>query len=126
MSVKLKYQPVLDLGKEFGIIDGYVDEVEGKLKIGGVAHTQFEKDKIWDAIKAVGGENPIDVVADIKVAETGYYHKHVVKSGESLSKISKKYFKDSMKYMKIFKANTNILIDPNVIHPGQELVIPNP
>jgi nucleoid-associated protein YgaU len=30
-----------------------------------------------------------------------------------------------MKYKEIFTANTHILKDPNLIHPGQELVIPN-
>jgi nucleoid-associated protein YgaU len=30
-----------------------------------------------------------------------------------------------MKYKEIFAANTNILNNPNVIHPDQELVIPN-
>ena len=29
------------------------------------------------------------------------------------------------RYMQIFQANTNVLKDPNVIHPGQKLVIPN-
>jgi len=126
MSVKAKYQPALDLGEKFGIKEGYVNEEEGKLKMGGVAKTQFEKDKIWDAIKEAGGENPMDVEADIKVEETSYYHKHVVESGESLSKISKMYYRDPMQYMKIFEANRDILKDPNMIHPGQELTIPNP
>lgn len=30
-----------------------------------------------------------------------------------------------MKYTAIFDANRNILKNPDVIHPGQELVIPN-
>jgi len=30
-----------------------------------------------------------------------------------------------MKYKAIIEENTNILKDPDLIHPGQELVIPN-
>ncbi|NQX78923.1 LysM peptidoglycan-binding domain-containing protein, partial [Gilvibacter sp.] len=41
------------------------------------------------------------------------------------SKIAKHYYKDPMKYQAIFEANTDILKNPDLIHPGQELVIPN-
>ena len=36
----------------------------------------------------IGGENPEDIKADIKVADTSVYHRHVVKSGETLGKIA--------------------------------------
>lgn len=125
MSIKQKYQPVLDLGEKFGIKDGYVNEEAGKLKIGGLAATQYEKDQLWDLIKATGGEQPTDIEADIKVAETGYYTKHTVEKGESLSRIAKKYYRDPMKYKAIFEANTDQLKDPDLIHPGQVLTIPD-
>lgn len=125
MSLREKYNNVLQLGEELGVKDGYVEEVDGKLKIGGIANTQYEKDQMWDKIKASGGENPSDIEADIKVENTDYYTKHVVSSGESLSLIAKKYFKDPMKYTAIFEANKDLLDNPDVIHPGQELTIPN-
>ncbi|RMG74910.1 MAG: LysM peptidoglycan-binding domain-containing protein [Bacteroidetes bacterium] len=126
MSLKAKYQPVLDLGEEFGVKDGYVEEREGKLRIGGTAQTQYQKDLMWDKIKEIGGESPIDLVADIKVETTDYYHKHTVGKGDTLGKIAKKYYGKAGAYMKIFNANTNILKDPNLIYPDQELVIPFP
>ncbi|HKK80528.1 MAG TPA: LysM peptidoglycan-binding domain-containing protein [Phaeodactylibacter sp.] len=126
MSVKAKYQPVLDLGEKFGVKDGYVEEVDGNLKIGGTAKTQYHKDLMWDKIKEIGGEQPSDLQADIKVENKDYYHKHTVQSGESLSKIAKHYYGDASKYMLIFNANTDQLKDPNLIHPNQELTIPFP
>ena len=126
MSVKAKYQGVLDLGEQLGIKDGKVTEEGGVLKIKGEAKTPYEKDLIWDKIKAVGGENPSDIKANIAVADSPVYHRHVVKSGESLSKIAKHYYGDAMKYKQIFSSNTNILKNPDVIHPDQVLVIPNP
>ncbi|TPN89092.1 LysM peptidoglycan-binding domain-containing protein [Aquimarina algicola] len=123
--VKSKYQPVLDLGQELNIQNGDVSEENGTLKIKGTAQTQYEKNVLWDKIKEIGGESPSDIVADIDVADTSIYHKHTVKSGESLSKIAKHYYGDPMKYKAIFEANTNILKNPDVIHPDQELVIPN-
>ncbi len=123
--VKSKYQSVLDLGQKLNIQDGDVSEENGTLKIKGTAKTQYEKNQLWDKIKEIGGESPSDIMADIKVADTSVYHRHTVKSGESLSKIAKHYYGDPMKYKAIFEANTNILKNPDVIHPDQELVIPN-
>ncbi len=125
MSVKAKYQPVLDLGEEFGIQDGYVKEEDGTLKIGGVAATQYEKNVMWDKIKEIGGEMPSDIQANIKVADDSVYHRHVVQKGETLGKIAKHYFGDAMKYKEIFEANTDKLKNPDLIYPDQELVIPN-
>lgn len=125
MSAKAKYQAVLDLGQELGIKDGDVSEDSGVLKIKGVANTPYEKNALWDKIKEIGGESPSDIKANISVADDSVYHRHTVKSGESLSKIAKHYYGDAMKYNKIFDANTNILSNPDVIHPDQVLVIPN-
>ncbi len=123
--VKAKYQGVLDLGQKLNIQNGDVSVENGTLNIKGTANTQYEKNQLWDKIKEIGGESPSDIVADINVADTSIYHRHTVKSGESLSKIAKHYYGDPMKYKAIFEANTGILKNPDVIHPDQELVIPN-
>lgn len=126
MAVKAKYQPVLDLGEKLNIQNGDVNEENGVLKIKGTANTQYEKDILWDQIKAIGGESPSDILANITVADESVYHRHTVESGETLGKIAKKYYGNASKYQQIFSANTNILDNPDMIHPGQELVIPNP
>lgn len=125
MAVKAKYQDVLDLGESLNIQNGDV-QVEGDmLKVWGTANTQYEKNLIWDKIKEIGGENPSDIMADIKVADESVYHRHVVKSGETLGKIAKHYYGDAMKYKEIFEANSDTLKNPDLIYPDQELVIPN-
>ncbi|MGA9238386.1 LysM peptidoglycan-binding domain-containing protein [Robiginitalea sp.] len=125
MSVKDKYQSVLSLGEKLGAKEGKVVVEDGVLKIKGTVKTQYEKDILWDEIKKVGGEKPSDLLANIIVEDTSVYHRHEVKSGESLSKIAKHYYGDMMKYKAIFEANTNLLDNPDMIHPGQVLVIPN-
>ncbi len=122
--IKQKYQSVLDLGTKLNVQNGDVSEENGVLKIKGTAKTQYEKNIIWDEIKAVGGQNPSDIQADIRVSDESVYHRHTVKSGETLGKIAKHYYGDPMKYKQIFQANTNILKNPDLIHPNQELVIP--
>jgi nucleoid-associated protein YgaU len=125
MSAKAKYQSVLDLGNSLNIKDLEVREENDVLKVKGTTKTQYEKNLIWDKIKEIGGQNPSDILANIKVADESVYHRHTVKSGETLGKIAQHYFKDASKYQAIFKANSDILKNPDLIHPGQELIIPN-
>lgn len=125
MSVKAKYQPVLDLGEKLGIKNGDVSEENGILSINGTANTPYERNILWDKIKEIGGTELTDVRASIKVEDETVFHKHTVVSGESLSKIALKYYGNAGKYNQIFEANTDILKDVNTIHPNQVLVIPN-
>ncbi len=126
MSLQVKYNTVLSLGKELNIQGLNIKEDAGKLNLSGTVNTQYEKDKIWDKIKEVGGEGQKEVSADIKVLNADYYHLHTVESGENLSKISKQYYKDAKSYMKIFEANKDQLTNPDIIKVGQKLKIPNP
>ncbi|MDN3723706.1 LysM peptidoglycan-binding domain-containing protein [Aequorivita sp. SDUM287046] len=123
--IKSKYQSVLDLGEKLNIQNGDVKEENGQLKVWGTAKNQYEKNLLWDEIKRVGGENPTDIMADIKVADNSVFAHHTVKSGESLSKISKHYYGDANNYNAIYEANKGKLKSADLIHPGDELVIPN-
>jgi nucleoid-associated protein YgaU len=125
MAVKDKYQSVLALGEKLNVANGKVEEVDGVLRVWGTVRNPYEKDQLWDAIKAVGGANPTDIAADIQVADSSHYAVHEVVKGDSLSKIAKHYYNDMMKYKAIFEANRHILDDPDKIEVGQVLTIPN-
>lgn len=126
MAVKDKYASVLSLGEQLNVQNGRVEEQNGILRIWGTVQYGHEKDQLWDAIKAVGGVSPTDLVADIQVANPDIYAMHTVQKGESLSKIAKHYYDDMMKYKKIFDANRDQLNNPDLIEVGQVLRIPNP
>ena len=51
---------------------------------------------------------------------------YTVKKGDYLSKIAKQVYGNANKYNIIFEANKPMLKDPNLIYPGQVLVIPPP
>jgi LysM repeat protein len=123
--MRAKYQSVLDLGQELAIKNGDVKEENGVLHVTGTAKNQYEKNLLWDAIKKAGGDNPTDIMANISVEDTSIYATHTVEKGETLGKIAKHYYGKPMKYVAIFEANKNILKSADIIHPGQELVIPN-
>lgn len=125
MSTTSKYQSALNIGEKLGVSGGKVEEVNGVLHVSGQVDSQYEKNQIWDAIKEAGGSSPTDIVADITVTNTGYYAKHTVKKGESLSKIADHYYEDMKDYKKIFEANRDILNNADEIEVGQVLTIPN-
>lgn len=49
---------------------------------------------------------------------------YTVKSGDSLSKIAQQYYGDAQQWKRIHQANLDQIKDPNLIHPGQKIVIP--
>ncbi len=99
MAAKEKYASVLSLGEQLNVQNGRVEEVNGILRVWGTVQYGHEKDQLWDAIKAVGGSHPTDIVADIQVANSDVYAMHTVTKGESLSKIAK-HFSDARGYVK--------------------------
>ena len=50
---------------------------------------------------------------------------YTVVSGDSLSKIAKKFYGDASEWKKIHAANIDKVPNPDLIHPGQELTIPD-
>jgi nucleoid-associated protein YgaU len=50
---------------------------------------------------------------------------YVVKKGDYLSKIAKEVYGDAKRWPEIYEANKELIgDDPNLIHPGQKLLIP--
>lgn len=64
-----------------------------------------------DAAPAATGENP-------------YTQWYEVKKGDTLWKIAKEHYGDGNLYPEIFKANQDVLSDPDKIQVGQKLRIP--
>lgn len=50
---------------------------------------------------------------------------YTVKSGDSLSKIAKHFYGDANKWKKIHAANADKIPNPDLIHPGLQLTIPD-
>jgi nucleoid-associated protein YgaU len=57
---------------------------------------------------------------------TPAFKTYVVVAGDSLSKIAKREYGRASDWKRIFEANQDILKNPDLIHPGQKLKIPNP
>jgi nucleoid-associated protein YgaU len=51
-------------------------------------------------------------------------HTYTVVAGDSLSKIAKRHYGDANKWPRIYEANRDQIKNPDLIHPGQLLKIP--
>ena len=49
---------------------------------------------------------------------------YTIVSGDSLSKIAKKYYGDAMKWNTLFEANREVIQNPDLIYPGQVIRVP--
>ena len=49
---------------------------------------------------------------------------YTVVAGDNLSKIAKRFYGNANQWKRIFEANRDILDNPDLIRPGQELIIP--
>jgi nucleoid-associated protein YgaU len=134
-SLKQKYQSALRVIEQEDVRLQNLHVQDNKLFIRGTAPSEEVKNKVWDQIKLVN-PNFDDVTADITVdnsraqgatvggGESQNNQSYTVKSGDTLSKISKQFYGDSDEYMRIFYANRDKLKDPDKIQVGQNLVIP--
>lgn len=101
-----------------------VDFDKGSVTLFGTCDTQSTKEK---AVLIAGNTRGVDKVngdnlnAPPAEEEIEFY---TVKSGDSLSKIAKKYYGNGAKYPVIFEANKEVIENPDLIYPGQRLRIP--
>jgi nucleoid-associated protein YgaU len=117
-----KYQSLIDMANSLGISGLDVSDGEGFTKITGAAGSAADKQKLWDEYERLDpGTRSGDLVLDVSAPEAAAVT-HTVQSGDSLSKIGSHYGVD---WHAIHEANRDLIgDDPDKIHPGQELKIP--
>ena len=100
-----------------------VQVTDGKATVTGDGLSQEAKEKILIAIGNISGIGSVEdqVKTSAPAAESQFY---TVKSGDTLSAISKQVYGIANLYNKIFEANKPMLKSPDKIYPGQVLRIP--
>ena len=134
-ELKQKYQTALNLADREQIEFYNLHVQDNKLYIRGIAPSLEARNKFGEQLRLVN-PNGDDVIAEIDIRETQAQAAvaggqttpqvvtHTVKSGDTLSKISKEYYGNPSEYMRIFYANRDKLSDPDKIRVGEELTIP--
>ncbi|MGA8406937.1 MAG: LysM peptidoglycan-binding domain-containing protein [Candidatus Acidiferrales bacterium] len=133
-QLKAKYQSVLNFMQAQNVRLENLNMADNKLYIRAEAPSQDVKNRVWDQIKLVDPTFS-DLTADIDApaaaaaaasagGPSSSARTYTVQPGDSLSKISKQFYGDANKYMKIFEANKDKLSDPDKVRAGMDLVIP--
>ena len=125
MSVQEKYQSLLELANQNGTTYN-LSEADGVLHIDGNAPSAEAKQQIWDEYNRIdpdfrSGDLVLNVSVGADAAAGGGGHTYTVEAGDNLSKIGQKY---GLPWKAIYDANRDIISNPDLIHPGQELKIP--
>src|SRR5688500_12381439 len=71
-----------------------------------------------------GGTSTAPTATQPTTTPIGSGRTYVVVKGDSLSLIAKREYGDANKWRTIYEANRNLIKDPDLIYPGQELKIP--
>jgi nucleoid-associated protein YgaU len=122
-QLKQKYAPVIAAIQSFAEFGAKVDAVDlagEQLHIKATVPSQVIANRVWDVIKQVD-----PTYSDLKheiVTAGGAAQPYTVKSGDSLSKISKLFYGDANKYNTIAQANG--IANPDLIRAGQQINVP--
>ncbi len=133
-QLRSKYQPALTVADQQQIQFTNMYVQDGKLVVSGIAPSEEAKNAFFQQTTLIdGGQGELN--ADIRVDQSRAQaatagggnsggESYTVKSGDTLSKISKQFYGDSDEFMRIFYANRDQLNDPDKIQVGQQLQIP--
>lgn len=132
-ELKTKYDRALKTITDSGVSLQNLHVQDNKLVIKGRAPSETAKGQVWTAVKAVD-PTYADLLMDLTIDSSlpqpkaapaaASAQSYTVAAGDTLSKISKQFYGDANKYMKIFEANRETLKNPDTIKPGQVLKIP--
>lgn len=126
MALRAKYQQLIDAANQSGVSNLQVREQNNVLYIDGDAPTEDVKKNLWDMYNKIdpdyrAGDLVLNINALAGGTATPATQEYEVVSGDSLSKIGKKY---GIAWKEIYEANKDLIKDPDLIQPGWKLKIP--
>ncbi|HVE60328.1 MAG TPA: LysM domain-containing protein [Chitinophagaceae bacterium] len=121
MALKNKYQSLVNAAQAAGAQNLEVREQDNVLYIDGQVPSESVKKQLWDEYNRLDPDyRSGDLVLNLNIAP-GAEQEYEVVSGDSLSKIGKRYGVD---WKEIYEANRDKIKDPDLIQPGWKLKIP--
>ena len=101
-----------------GLNVAFADET---VTISGEADSLATKQK---AVLMAGNVKGVEAVNDMLTVAEPKLNYYTIKSGDSLSKIAGSEYGDVHKWKALFEANREVIKDPDLIYPGQIILIP--
>jgi len=96
---------------------------DGKVTLNGKVQSVAAKEKAVLLAGNIEGVESVNdhLVVEIPAPEPVFY---TIEKGDSLSKIAKERYGDAMKWKELFEANREVIKDPDLIYPGQQIRVP--
>ena len=105
--------------------DYYVQDVTRSISASGYSHSAtLLKTDMGNSLKLKADDTNKKETTPVASTETTPQRTYTVKKGDCLWNIAKQFYGKGSEYTKIFDANTNQIVNPNLIYVGQVLVIP--
>ena len=105
--------------------DYYVQDVTRSISASGYSHSAtLLKTDMGNSLKLKADDTNKKETTPVASTETTPQRTYTVKKGDCLWNIAKQFSGKGSEYTKIFDANTNQIVNPNLIYVGQVLVIP--
>ena len=104
-----------------------VQDAGGRTVVNGTVASQDDVEKAQQAISRVATDAQVSLsvntgFADMAKKSAG--QTYTVQAGDTLSKIAERFYGKAADWKKIHEANKAKVPNPDLIHPGDELVIP--
>ena len=97
---------------------------DGQARLSGEALSADQKEKAVLLAGNVQGVEKVDASGLQAPPQEKPVQFYVIQSGDTLSKIAKRFYGDASAYPRIFEANREVIEDPDKIYPGQKIRIP--
>ena len=97
---------------------------EGTVELAGDTADRAALEKAVLMAGNVRGVAEVKAATPQSAADDGEVEFYVIKSGDTLSGIAKRYYGNAMDYPRIFEANREVIKDPDKIYVGQTIRIP--
>jgi nucleoid-associated protein YgaU len=125
-ELQTKYQSLLELANSNGWQYSLSGGEDGVLHIDATVPDEGAKQQLWDKYNEIDPDYQSgDLILNVSVggaAAGGGANTYTVVAGDNLTKIGEKY---GLSWQQIYDANRDIISNPDLIHPGQELKIPS-
>jgi nucleoid-associated protein YgaU len=124
-ELQTKYQPLLDLANSNGWQYNLSGGDDGVLHVDVNVPDEAAKQQVWDKYNEIDpnyASGDLVLNANVGGGAAAAANTYTVVAGDNLTKIGEQY---GLSWQQVYDANRDIIHDPDVIHPGQELKIPS-